>query len=251
MTPRCEQAVSFLRVSHITHGFFTRDGGVSATPYASLNCGFSVKDQPTHVQKNRERVLASLGLSTYALVVPSLAHGDHAIIVDDDTDLEGISLIKADAVITTRSRIVIGVTYADCLPVLLVDEAGEIVAVIHAGWRGVVANIIGKTIATMSRLITPKNLMCAIGPAISCRGFEVSNETIDQFLQLAPQFVHEQNRRYFVDLVAIATKQVRDTGVNSIEKVGGFTDLDETRYFSHRRDQGHTGRHLALIAKKS
>lgn len=238
-----ESSNALSEISSIAHGFFTRAGGVSTDVYASLNCSTKVNDDHEKVSINRARALSSIGLPDHALVIPNLVHSNNSLIVD-----ESLAFVdeEADGVITTSPKIALAVTYSDCLPILISSTDGEVIAAIHAGWRGVRNGVIEKTFHKLKTF--EKKFIAAVGPAISPQGFSVTDDVRDFFVAWWPNFTAD-NELCTVDLTGIACAQLRACGVLSVEKVGGYTDLDADRYFSHRRDRGATGRHIAIIGR--
>ena len=243
-----EIASTLSSLSTIRHGFFTRHGGVSSGAMFSLNCGARPEDQVASVEENRRRAQAALDVEHSVLMLPRLAHGDNVLVVNSPSDWQPLRHVFADAVIGTTKDITIGITYADCLPILLAAEDESIIAAVHAGWRGVQCGIIYTAIAHMRNLGAVKSINAAVGPSISQHGFLVTSDVLALFQRQWPDFVETCDQGGKVSLTGIALKQLADVGV-SAEKVGGYTDLDATKYFSHRREKGITGRHIALIAK--
>jgi|SRR5580658_5735112 YfiH family protein len=233
-----EQASSFLQIKNISHGFFTRQGGVSSFPYDSLNQSLKVGDKDNLVLENRNIALMNIGLLNKPLVIPDLVHKDNSLIFDED-------LGPADGIITDKP-VALGITYADCLPILFSSEDGQVIGAIHAGWRGIISEIIPKTIQKAHKRFG-KVFIAAIGPHISVEGFIVNGPVLELFSKYWPQFIVKESH---VNLLGIAKVQLENSGIINIEKVGGFTDQDSKNYFSHRRDF-NTGRHLAVIGKKS
>jgi YfiH family protein len=248
MTIAIEQADSLQSIPGVVHGFFERHGGVSQGYFASLNCSLMLEGETkSSVLENRRRAMAYLHLENHRLMVPHLAHGINALIVSDKTDIERLATMPADAVITTRTDIALGITYADCLPILVASRDGSVIAAIHGGWRGIKDQVIASTLQWIEKLHGPMDLVSAIGPAISQSGFLVKDEVFDFFSTHWPDFVIGEGSGR-IDLTGIATAQLRKAGVSVCEKVGGYTDQNPDKYFSHRRDKGLCGRHLALIA---
>ena len=168
----------------------TRQGGVSEGNYAAFNVNHYCGDQPAHIAENRRLLCQQLGIDESHLVYPHQTHGTEIRQIDrrfmsmstvERNDyLEGV-----DAVITDLQGVCIGVSTADCIPVLLYDEVHHAVAAIHAGWRGTVARIVEKTVATMQRVYQtdPRQLKAVIGPGISLKNFEVGDEVYEAFEQ--------------------------------------------------------------------
>lgn len=244
-----EQAQSLNTIKNLCHGFFTRQGGVSHAPFATLNCSYRVGDEPAHVAKNRSLALHSLGLGERSLMVPSIVHGNNVLVLNERAEPEQIAKIEADALITSWPTHALGVTYADCLPIALAAIDASVIALIHAGWRGLLNGVIEKTLHALHENFGALQLKAVIGPGISREGFEFSGEGLAQFQSRWPQQVSSLGKAHYVYLTGVACAQL-SKHVLSVEKVGGWTDCDGERYFSHRRDGGQTGRHLAIIAKK-
>jgi len=236
-------------VTGVVHGFFTKHGGVSSGALSSLNCSLRVGDIPSNVKENRNRALRALDLEGCRLLIPNLSHSDQVMVVSEEDHPQHVAEQSADALITTANGVALAVTYADCLPIMLASADGLCIAAIHAGWRGIRQDIITKTIEKMQASFGPCEIMAAIGPAISSEGFLVTGDVLESFSAIWPDYVIKNDHGFGVDLVSIAYQQLKDCGVNHIDKVGGLTDLNPEDYFSHRRDRGQTGRHLAVIAK--
>jgi YfiH family protein len=245
-----EQSRALSEIRPVVHGFFARNAGVSSGDFASLNCSFKTADLPVNVQENRKRAMKALGLGKIKLLVPNLVHGDQAIVVDSASCPSAIEHVDADALITADNDIALGITYADCVPILLASDDGHVIGVIHAGWRGIKYEVIIKTVQKIKAVFMVNRLIAVLGPAISQSGFVVSGEAKAFFLRRWPKFV-SKDYPPGVDLTGIAYEQLKSCGIglSLIDKVGGYTDINPLSYFSHRRDHGKTGRHLALIAK--
>ncbi len=244
-----EQSPLILGIKDISHGFFNRLGGVSPAPFNSLNFSLRVGDEPKLVRENRKRALVALGLEGSTLMIPNIVHGTRAVLLQENDTAQEILNTEADALISQSSTHVLGVTYADCLPIMVASKDASVVAIIHAGWRGLLHGIIAETIKKIHHHCGAKKLVAAIGPGISSRGFDFGGDGLKQFRKGWPQFISHDHTVSFVDLSGVAQAQLSRLGV-MVEKVGGFTDLEPAHYFSHRRDSGQTGRHLAIIAKK-
>ena len=220
--------------------FTTRNGGVSSGAYASLNLGDHVGDGPSAVRQNR---------SLLRRVLPSeprwlkQVHGTTPIQVDDaDTVVEG------DAAFSQRPGTVCAVLVADCLPVLLCDRAGSVIGVAHAGWRGLAAGVIERTVLSMGNKQTP--LMAWLGPAIGPGRFEVGGEVRQAFIEhdknAAVAFAPRENKKWLANLYLLARQRLAEAGVTEVYGGGECTFSDPARFFSYRRD-GNTGRMAGLI----
>jgi hypothetical protein len=234
----------------VIHGFSTRLGGVSAGRYESLNLGERWGDDPAAVTENK-RILAGLGgYEVEQLVQVRQVHGDRAVAAADVQPG-----VEADAIWhhVDQGRMrqggpVVSVMTADCVPVLLVDRRRRVCAAIHSGWKGTVANIVGKTAALLvDQGIAVGELLAAIGPCIEIDAFEVGEEVAVQF---EPRFVRRRPpAKPHVDLVAVVRGQLEAVGIPSgqIERVGTCTHANPDRYFSYRRDGAGIGQMLSFI----
>jgi polyphenol oxidase len=222
----------------VRHGFFTRQGGVSGGIYASLNCGVGSNDRREHVRENRARVSAALGTGPERLATPYQVHGTEAVAVT--AVWETGKGPKADAVVTDRPGIALGVGSADCGPTLLADAEVGIIAAAHSGWRGALAGILESTVAAMQRLgARPERIVAVLGPTISQPSYEVGPELRARFVA-----ADAANARYFapaarpehhlLDLPAYILARLGAVGI-AAESVGLCTYADENRFFSYRR----------------
>lgn len=230
----------------VTHGFTTRVGGVSRDRYASLNVGGRWGDAPAAVAENLRRVAAAAEFPLEQLVRVRQVHGDRILAardVDEDSEADGIWHARAHGAPT-----VVAVMTADCVPILICDRDASVVAAVHSGWRGTVANIVGSTVEILREQggVEPERLLAAIGPCIEVAAFEVGEEVAAHF---ESRFVDRSHKKPHVDLVACVLAQLEGAGVpaNQIERVGGCTHANPELYFSYRRDGAGIGQHLSLI----
>lgn len=216
----------------------TRDGGVSLGPYASLNLGDHVGDDPAHVAENRARLRRELELPAEPLWLTQV-HGTAVA--------EGAGGC-ADASVAFGPGTVCTVMTADCLPLLLCDRAGTAVAAVHAGWRGLLAGVIE---AAVSRLHVPgADLLAWLGPAIGPQAFEVGEEVRAAFVAedaaAAVAFHPAPGGRWLADIYALARLRLARCGVTAVYGGELCTWSDAARFYSYRRD-GVTGRMASLI----
>ncbi|MDJ0975981.1 MAG: peptidoglycan editing factor PgeF [Planctomycetota bacterium] len=247
-------ASAFDAVDGLAHAVTTRAGGVSRAPYATLNVGLGSDDDRTAVDENRRRVASHLGFDN--LVTPYQVHGDHIVVANDAS----IGRPRGDALMTNRPGVLLGVLGADCPGVLLVDAAQHALAVVHAGWRGVAAGIVRKTIDALAVTYATRveELRVLIGPGIGMARYEVSDDVVDAIARALPEDVdvdarniaaptrpgHAQlslTRTIHAQLVA---RGIAEAHVHAID-LCTFDEAD--RLFSYRRDGPSTGRH-ALVA---
>ncbi len=224
-----------------THRF----GGVSAPPYASLNLGDHVGDSPAAVAENRRRLKEAAGLPEEPAWLKQV-HGVTVLDLDADAG-NGGQRSPADACFTRQGR-VCAILTADCLPILLASETGDLVAAAHAGWRGLAAGVIEATVRALE--VPPDTLMGWLGPAIGPDNFEVGAEVREALLRQDPEakaaFTPNARGRFMADLPQLARRRLAAAGIGRIYGGGECTHEDADRYFSHRRD-GTTGRQATLI----
>ncbi len=238
----------------LAHGFFTRRGGVSRGVYRSLNVGLGSGDDPAHVAENRARAMRALGAD--ALATPYQVHGAAVHVLTERAD-ETAPPPRADAMVTTRRGIAIGVVTADCVPVLLADAGAGVIAAAHAGWRGALAGICSATVSAMEGLGARRaRIRAAIGPAIAQGSYEVGPEVRDAFLAALPPasrfFATAEGGRYLFDLPGLVASRLAALGLDAIETLACDTYAGADRFFSYRRSthRGETdyGRQLSAIA---
>jgi len=226
----------------------TRAGGVSVAPYASLNLGTHVQDNPIAVAKNRQL------LSPYLPSEPvwvNQVHGTDVIDAATSTCLQ-----NADASFTTKPNVVCVTMTADCLPVLLCDKKGTVVAAVHAGWRGLCDGVIEAAVQKMQ--VPPDEVLVWLGPAIGPNAFEVGGDVRDQFIakdnQASQAFKllasSTSGDKWLGNLYLIAQQRLNRIGVSAIYGAGVNEDFctytDQARFFSFRRDNT-TGRMASMI----
>lgn len=228
-----------------------RSGGVSCGVYASLNPALHVGDDAGLVKQNRQLIKESLGLPSEPVWLDQI-HSNRAVQAYPPLAKGGggdLDLQQADASYTAESGVVCAVLTADCLPLLICAVDGSQVAAIHAGWRGLLAGVIGNTLAAMQN----NDLLVWLGPAIGPDCFEVGAEVRDAFLEKSPAFTtafkQHGNGKWLADIYKLARI---DLAMLDIDKVygGGFcTVTEQERFYSYRRDK-QTGRMATLIWRK-
>ena len=218
----------------------TRNGGVSAGAYASFNLGLNSGDDKTAVHANRRQLRAWVPHEPKWL---RQVHGARAVIADGRTDVP-----EADASIARTAGTVCAVTIADCLPVLLCDRTGSVVAVVHAGWRGLSSGVIETTVRKMN--VAPDDLLAYLGPAIGPAAFEVGSDVRDAFIAgdsgTDDAFTPCGGNKWRTDLSRLARQRLVRSGVQRVFGCGVCTYSDPARFYSYRRDKV-TGRMAALI----
>jgi len=230
--------------SGIRAGTTMRSGGVSAGPYASLNLGDRAGDDPRAVQRNRARLIQALGLRD----APCWLWQEHGVTVAR-ADGSAHAAPVADACVAHRPGAVCAVLTADCLPVLLTDAGGSVVAAAHCGWRGLAAGVLDETVRAMDR--PAGTLTVWLGPAIGPAAFEVGEDVREAFVSRNPGHgAHfrpgARTGKYLADLYGLAARELRGLGVTEIHGGGYCTYHDPARFYSYRRDRV-CGRMASLI----
>ncbi len=236
----------------VSHGFFTRQGGVSTGIYAALNGGHGSQDTAEAVGENRTRIAAHLGIER--LVSVHQVHGDRVEVVSGAW--QG-ARPRADAMVTDRAGIGLAILVADCAPVLFADPDARVVGAAHAGWKGALTGVLEATVSAMVGLGAARGrIAAAVGPAISQRAYEVGPEYVERFLDDDPGharfFAGGTDDRVMFDLPGFCLHRLREAGIGSAEWTGHCTYADEGRFFSYRRathrGEADYGRLVAAIA---
>ena len=218
----------------------TRAGGVSMAPYAGLNLGDHVGDDPARVARNRAILRASLPAEPVWL---RQVHG--IAVLDADS---GVAASEADASVARQTGSVCAVLTADCLPVLFCDRDGSVVAAAHAGWRGLLGGMLEATVAAMQ--LPPDRIMAWLGPAIGAQAFEVGAEVRDAFVNAQAQagaaFAARMGNKWLADIYALARLRLQRIGVDQVYGGGACTYSEAERFYSYRRE-GATGRMASLV----
>jgi YfiH family protein len=248
-------ASSFSALPGIRHAFFTREGGVSSGIYESLNGGIGSKDDAAHVAENRSRMARMLGVAPQNFVTAYQIHSPDVVVAEKPWDPGARP--KADAVVTRMPGLAIGVTTADCGPVLFADEKARVIGAAHAGWRGAFGGVIEATLGEMEKLGASRaNIVTALGPMIRQPNYEVGGEFFGTFIQAA-----SDNGRFFkkgarpdhhmFDLPGYIAARLTQAGVRAIEDCGLCTYAEPERFYSYRRSQHRSepdyGRHVNAI----
>lgn len=239
------------RIAGVAHAFTTRTGGVSDASFTSFNLSSRVGDVQDSVNANRARLLDALGRPRAAFVVPKQVHGASVFEVTRDAS----RVIEADGMWTRDRHVAVGVLIADCVPILMASSDGTAVAAVHAGWRGTQARIAARAVERMvAGGFAANSLVVALGPAIGPCCFEIDAATYDELAQAYPECgsalrMDAQGRRV-ADLWALNEQALIAAGIApaNIDRLDHCTSCQTARFFSHRRDNGQTGRQAAVIA---
>jgi len=237
----------------LTHAVFTRQGGVSPEPWASLNVGGTVGDDAARVRENRYRSFAALGRRIDSLFDVWQVHSADAICADLPRD-PSLPLVQADIIFTDKPNVTLYMRFADCVPILFYDPKQGVVGLAHAGWLGTVR---GTTTAAMKTMCKhygskPENILAAIGPSIGVDHYEIGHDVIakvhESFNSDAERLLQSRDGKTYFDLWAANFIQLQKSGVEKIEVAGLCTACHLDDWFSHRAEKGKTGRFGALIA---
>ncbi len=240
----------------LPHGFFTRRGGVSKGPFASLNCSLSSQDDRDAVLRNRGLVAGALGVPGTHLVGCTQVHGIEVVAVD--TPWQPGAGPRADAMVTRQAGLALGIITADCAPVLFADAEAGVIGAAHAGWRGAVAGVLEATIAAMLALgARTGRIVAAVGPCIGQNSYEVAADLRDAVLARArddARFFADGAReaRWQFDLPGYCAARLDAAGVGEVSVTGVDTLTEADRFFSHRRRTlaggGPIGHQISAIA---
>ena len=238
----------------LRHAFFTREGGVSDGIYAGLNGGLGSNDIPANVQENRRRMAEHMGVAPENFLSLHQIHSPDVVVATGPWDSP--MRPKADAIVTRTAKLAIGVTTADCGPVLFVDPSNRVIGAAHAGWKGALTGILESTLTVMETLGAERGqIIAAIGPMIRQPSYEVGAEFVERFLAAEPD-----NAMFFLpsareghamfDLAGFIRMRLEKAGVLLVDDLGLDTYADD-RFFSYRRSvhrkEPDYGRHVHAI----
>jgi len=239
----------------LRHAFFSREGGVSGGIYEGLNGGLGSNDDPALVAENRRRMAEQMGVVPEHLISAHQIHSPDAVVATGPW--QNGTRPRADAIVTRTAGIAIGVTAADCGPVLIADPAPRVIGAAHAGWKGALNGVLESTIEAMEKLGAHRGVMvAAIGPLIRQNSYEVGSEFVERFLD-----ADAENGVFFIpsvrsghsmfDLAGFIRMRLENAGIPMIDDIGVDTYSDE-RFYSYRRSvhrkEPDYGRHVHAIA---
>lgn len=237
----------------LVHGLFTRHGGVSPPPWASLNLSSSSGDSPANVAENNARLLAALGVRREQTVSAWLKHGTRVSVVQ--ARHAGTSLQDVDALLTLETGLFLSMRFADCVPIVLYDAARGALGLLHAGWPGVAANIVSASLQVMQQALgcRPPDVWAGIGPAIRACCYQFGPRLAQTVVAACPPgtrlLVPQADGSLHLDLVAAVVAQLRQNGVTGIEDCGLCTACRASDWFSHRAEK-KTGRFGVLVGRR-
>jgi len=241
-------------VRGVRHAFFGREGGVSSGIYAGLNGGLGSNDEPARVAENRQRMALHLGVEPERLLTLYQIHSPDVVIAEEPWD--ATSRPRADALVTRLPGIAIGITAADCGPILFADPKARVIGAAHAGWKGALTGVLESTLAAMEELgASRSSTMAAIGPLIRQQSYEVGGEFVERFVEAdrgnADFFVpSDRTGHAMFDLASYIRRRLERAGINAIDDTGIDTYADRN-FYSYRRSvhrkEPDYGRHVHAI----
>jgi polyphenol oxidase len=248
-------AHTLARLPGIRHAFFTRAGGVSGGIYASLNAGIGSNDDPGHVAENRARMASTLGVAPERFLTSYQIHSPDVVVVAEPWQAD--ERPRADAMVTMVPGLAIGISTADCGPVLFADAQARVIGAAHTGWRGALGGVTDQTIAAMEKLgALRERIVAALGPMIRQQHYETGADLRDRFVADqadSARFFRPAAREghFMFDLAGYVVARLAAARVRTIEDVGACTYANPDKFFSYRRmthrGEADYGRHVNAI----
>jgi YfiH family protein len=250
------EAPALAALPGIRHAFFTRVGGVSEGIYASLNGGIGSDDAPARVAENRARMAVALAVEPARLITPYQIHSAEVAVVE--APWTPATRPRADAVVTRTPGLAIGVSTADCGPILFADAQARVIGAAHAGWRGAFTGVLEATIDAIERCGGKRSrVVAALGPMIRQPSYEVGPEFVTRFME-----ADRANARFFApsprpdhalfDLAGYVAARLERAGLAQVEDIGHCTYASPNLFFSYRRTthrgEADYGRHINALA---
>jgi polyphenol oxidase len=245
---------SFLEKPGLSHGFFTRHGGVSTGVYSSLNGGVGSRDDPAAVAENRRRMAEHLSVDPARLLVPFQTHSPDVQIV---TEAFG-ERPRCDALVTATPGLGLGVTGADCGMVLFADSKARVIAAAHAGWKGALTGVLEATLESMETLGASRASTAAVlGPAIAQKSYEVGADFASRFVAASSSYGHffvrsARDGHFMFDLPGFIAMRLQSGGIGSFQDLARDTYAEPDCFYSYRRsvhkNEPDYGRQIAAIA---
>ncbi len=243
-----------LGVRGVSHGFFTRGGGVSEGVYASLNGGVGSKDAPEAVAENRRRMARVLGVEVDHLLVPYQIHSADALVVTGPFSERP----RCDGLATATPGLALGVTGADCGMALFADAKARVIGAAHAGWKGALDGVLEATLDAMESLGARRAaIVAALGPTIAQKSYEVGPEFYERFVAAAETYADffepsPNEPRFLFDLPGFIGARLRAAGIGAFEDLARDTYAEPAHFFSYRRSvhkaEPDYGRQISAIA---
>ena len=242
------------KLKEISHGFFNRNGGKSKGIYKSLNCGLGSNDKKINIQKNLKIAKNKISKNSKNILLVNQTHSQKYIYINNSNKIKS-KRVKADAIITNQKKLPIAILTADCVPILIYDDALKIIAAIHAGWRGAYKGIINNVIKFMIKKGSKiENIHAAIGPSISQKNYNVKKDFLKKFLKKNKKnkvfFKKRKNLIYF-NLPKYVKSQLISNKISNIDHINIDTYNYKNNFFSARRslrlNHDDYGRNISII----
>jgi YfiH family protein len=238
-----------LQMPGLFHGIFSRKGGVSPAPWASLNLGGTVGDEPANVRKNLSRVLSASGFSQEQLVQVKQIHSSTVVKALQGSD----ATHEGDAITTDQRGLLLLMRFADCVPILFFDPVNSAIAIAHAGWKGTLNGVVTEVVKAMSQHYgtSPDELQVGIGPSIGPDHYQIGSDVIKKakraFPHIFEEIILQDGDQVKLDLWNANRIHLEQMGVRQIEMANQCTGCDLVHWYSHRAEKGKTGRFGAVI----
>jgi len=242
------------KFQNINHGFFNKNGGISKGIYKSLNCGIGSKDNKKNVKKNLKIVKNKICKKSKEIFLIKQIHSNKFIFINEKSKITNRSK-KADAIITNKKNFPIAILTADCVPVLIYDNKKNMIAAIHAGWKGAYNGIIKNVINFMfKRGCKSRNTTVAIGPSITKNSYEVQKNFKNKFIKKDKKniiFFKDSNKKIYFDLPNYVKSQVKLHKIKNIDFLNKDTFIKKNNFFSARQSikfkHNDYGRNISII----
>ena len=225
--------------TNITHCFFSKKGGVSKGIYDSLNCGFGSSDNKRNIKENLSLVSEKIGINKNNLFLMNQTHSSKVVVIDESNI--NVQRVDADALITKIKEIAISVLTADCVPVLIYEKKNNIVACVHAGWKGAISGIIENTLNQIIKMNKNNNIYVAIGPCIGLKNYEIDKKFYNKFIRKDRMneifFSSTKNDKFLFDLRKYINFKITKFDVNDVENIELDTYEENEKFFSFRRSR--------------
>ena len=240
-----------------SHGFYSRLGGVSTGLYAGLNLGLGSNDDKSNVHKNRALVAEDMGVSADSLLTLYQIHSADVVTVTKPWSIDNMP--KADAMVTTKRGLVLGILTADCVPVLFADHKHGIIGAAHAGWKGALGGVVHNTITAMCEIgAVRENIVATVGPAIAGCSYEVGGEVRAAFLKenesFAEFFTKNHQGKYQFNLSELVVSLLEREKIESLDHINQDTYKNASEFYSFRRathkKESDYGRQISAICLK-
>lgn len=239
----------------LTHGIFTRVGGVSDQSFSSLNVGGTTGDSPVNIIDNRNRIFGAFDKPYSSIYDVWQVHSDKAVYANTPRK-EGEPHIKADAIITDTNNVSLFMQFADCVPILIYDPQKNVCGIAHAGWQGTVKRIVQKTIQLMITKFgsDPNQILAGVGPSIGPDHYEIGKDVLKQVEENLEEFSNEivlqRNQKIYLDLWSANKLLLLQSGVTQIETADICTACNLSDWYSYRMEGQRSGRFGVLLGLK-